>query len=355
VEILRELGLLESVERLPGVRVNNVIFGSPKHVEARIDFKRSSRQDFLTGFVIRRQIFDEFLFREAKKAADVWIEGFKVDDIVVEAGQVSGVRGRGQGNVEMEFRGKVVLGADGYRSVVAHKMGVHDPDTRHWMLAYRRYFHNVLGLDNQIELHYVNDVIPGYFWIFPLEDGYANVGIAMLVKSMKRRQVNLKESLDRVIKKPHFQHRFSEATPVEKPVAWNLPVGSKHRKSYGPGFLLLGDAAGLIDPFTGEGIGNAMYSARYAAETVGQACDAGDFTERFLAQYDRRLWGEIGDELRVSARLQKIARFKPLLNFTIEKGARSQTVSDIICGMIANEIPRKRLANPLFYLRLLFG
>src|SRR5262249_44169648 len=99
--------------------------------------------------------------------------------------------------------------------------------------------------------------------------------------------------------------------------------------------------------------GNAMYSSRYAVETAWEARNADDFSAAFLQRYDQRLWGEIGDELRVSAKLQTIGRCKPLLNFTIGKAARSPAVRAIISGMIVNEIPRQKLANPIFYLRLL--
>ena len=56
-------------------------------------------------------------------------------------------------------------------------------------------------------------------------------------------------------------------------------MGSIHRKNHGNGFMLLGDAAGLIDPFTGEGIGNAMISAKYAIATLKNAVNSKDFSE----------------------------------------------------------------------------
>lgn len=142
---------------------------------------------------------------------------------------------------------------------------------------------------------------------------------------------------------------------MEKPVGWNLPVGSKRRKSYGNGFMLLGDAAGLIDPFTGEGIGNALYSARYAVETAKEALEKGDLSAGFLSRYEDNLWKTIGNELRISTKLQKIGRYRFLLNLVINKASKNPEVSNIIAGMLANEVPRKRLANPLFYLRILLS
>ena len=119
--------------------------------------------------------------------------------------------------------------------------------------------------------------------------------------------------------------------------------------------MLLGDAAGLIDPFTGEGIGNAFYSAKFAVDTAREAIDANDVSASFLRRYDRTLWNEIGDELKTSHRLQRIGRSRKLLNFVINKAARSEDVRDTIMGMIVDEVPKRRLANPFYYLKLLFS
>ncbi len=138
-----------------------------------------------------------------------------------------------------------VLGCDGFNSVIARKTGLYDHDSPHWVVALRCYYENVADLTDRIELHFVDEVLPGYFWVFPLEDGKANVGIGMRHDYLKRRKVDLKVTLQEVIASPTFADRFADARPLEEPQGWNLPVGSKRRKSYGDGFLLLGDAAGI--------------------------------------------------------------------------------------------------------------
>ncbi|MFQ6615215.1 MAG: NAD(P)/FAD-dependent oxidoreductase [Fidelibacterota bacterium] len=352
VGILRDLDLLEQVRDLPGASVRTITFGSPNHTSANILMEGDGGQE---GFVIRRKVFDNFLFQKAGKEVETCIEGFFVRDLITDNGHVCGIRGNRRGERDMEeYRAPLVLGADGFSSVVARKAGLYDHDPRHWVVALRCYYRNVGGLTDQIELHYLDEVIPGYFWIFPLEDGRANVGIGMLHEFMKCRKVNLKESLRWAINSGPFRDRFSGSEALEEPVGWNLPVGSKHRTIVGDGLMLLGDAAGLIDPFTGEGIGNAMYSARVAVETAREAHEGKDFGGAFLSRYDRRLWDAIGPELKLSTRLQQLGRLRFLLNFVIGKAARHQEVRETIGGMITNELPREKLASPVFYLKLLF-
>ena len=95
--------------------------------------------------------------------------------------------------------------------------------------------------------------------------------------------------------------------------AWNLPIASHHRKCYGTGFLLIGDAASLIDPLSGEGIGNAMISGKIAAQIAVEAIAKNDFSEKFLKKYDKVLWDTIGPEIKANYRLQRLGKKFPFL------------------------------------------
>lgn len=361
VAILHDLGLLEKVRQLPGAVLGSVLFGSPSHTDLAVDLKRYDYVDRLTNqvipmecFVIRRHIFDHFLFTEMRAAGVEAEEGFQVKELLYDSGAVVGVRGRAGNGEIAEYRAPLVLGCDGFNSIVSRQAGLYKHESRHWLVALRCYYENVAGMDDQIELHYLREVEPGYFWIFPLENGYANVGIGMVHKFLKKRRVDLKQALADVVSSPAFRDRFADARPLEEPVGWNLPAGSKRRTVHADGVMLLGDAASLIDPFTGEGIGNALYSARTAVETAVAASEAGDYSARFLKCYGNRLWDALGDELKISTRMQQLARRKSLLNLVIDRAAGDPEMEELFSGMIANALPKRRFVNPLFYLKLLF-
>ncbi len=353
--VLKELGLLEEVQKLPHALVDSITFGNALHDVVTIPLLGDQQNGLPPGLVVRRVVFDEFLLNRAKQAATV-LEHHEVQHLLFEDTKVIGVKGRNrQDNTTFELRAPLIFGADGYHSIVARQTGLFDRDPQHWVVALRQYFTNVKGLSKEIELHYLDEVIPGYLWLFPADEGTANVGIGMLYSAMKAKKVNLKQAMAQAIQSDFLKDRFAQARPLEAPKGWHLPVGSKHRKNYGHGFLLLGDAAGLIDPFTGEGIGNALYSAKIAASVAVQAKQASDFSASFLQRYDHELWQALGDELAVSSKLQRIGRIRFLLNFVIKKAAYSKNVREIISGMMANQIPKTKLANPLFYFKLFFS
>lgn len=351
VVYLRELGLLDALHSQPQVRANGVTFSSPDGNLATIAFTppNTDRESF--GYVCRREVFDNILFQAAKQRVETR-EGFNVTDLLVENGQVRGVNGR-NGTADQRLTAKVVVGADGYNSVVLRKMGLYEHDPAHWVVATRAYYRGVTEVTDAIEIHFVKDILPGYFWIFPLEDGLVNVGIGMRHDELKKRGISLRQAHVAATEAPFFQRRFRNAELLGGIVGWNLPVGSKERRAHGNGFLLLGDAAGLIDPFSGEGIGNAMCSGKIAAEVLATVCASDDFSDAALAAYQQQLWQRLGPELRMSYTLQRLGRFRPLLNLIVSRAARRAEVREWISMMMAGTAPKETLKSPLTYLRLL--
>lgn len=355
IRIMRELNILEDISNLEGADINRITFGSPSHKQFDIQLNSSKKSGYVTkGFVVPRLIFDDFLFQKAKEVTDTR-EGFTVQNLTYSNGDINGVIGKSKDGKEEHFEAPLVIGADGANSIVARKLGLYELDMKNTSIAVRCYYSGVEGLTDQIELHYVNEVNPGYFWLFPAGGGKANIGIGLSKNDAKKDKRTLREILDEVTLSDYFKKRFKNAKQLEKPVGWNLPCGSIHRKNHGNGFMLLGDSAGLVDSFTGEGIGNAMVSGKYAMQVLSKAKKNNDYSEKNLSEYDRLLWGEVGKELKTSARLQNLGRSSFLLNFVINRAARSNEVQDIMAGMLSHEIPKSELSKPSFYFKILFS
>ena len=354
VGILRELGLTEAVEKADHGEVTGLTFSSPNGKAVTIPF-RSEGKGITKGYVCRRQVYDNLLWQNAKKRADA-IEGATVTAVVREGGKIAGVTATLSDGSEAEFRGKMVIGADGVSSLVAREIRGAEVDPEHTCIAYRAYYSGIKEMNNTIEIHFVKSVMPGYFWIFPLENGLANVGVGMVMSDVKKGGVNLQKAmLDAIATNPLFKERFAGAKLVSPIKAWSLPFGSKKRKLCADNVLLVGDAAGLVDPFSGEGIGNAMLSGKMAAQVADEALSSGDTSEKFLARYEERLWAEVWNELSMSYTMQKLGRVEWLLNFVINKAASSPKAREAISGTFSNEEAKKGYASPLFYLKLLIS
>ncbi|MCI0503670.1 NAD(P)/FAD-dependent oxidoreductase [Candidatus Micrarchaeota archaeon] len=352
VGILKEMGLLEKVNGIEHADMYGVTFSSPNGTVVHIPAKRAD--GFPPGFVCRREVFDNLLFQNAKSLCSRTIEGFLAEDFIRESGAVKGVRGSLDGK-PLEFRAKVVVCADGAAGMTARKLGVNNASEAHQFAGIRAYYDNVLGMADRIEIHFVDGALPGYFWIFPLPGKRANVGLCMLVCDMKKRKVNLQALMNEIIaKNPIFAPRFKDSKRESPVKSWLLPVNTRKPKAAGNGYVLVGDTASLIDPFMGEGIGNALTSGKLAAKTILRALDEGDFSEKSLSRYDDELNGAISRQVKQNYRLQKMASSAFLTDFIIGRAKRSKYVQAAITDSLLDAEDYTRLTDPLFPIKALF-
>lgn len=333
-----------------------VVFVAPNKKSLRVPFKQSydKEKQVAPGFIARRFDFDHEMLLECKR--------FDGINIVEDCALTDFKRENGRWEMSSEdgkhrFSAKVVIVADGAHSRFARSVHGMTMDPMHHCAGIRAYYKGVTGLDsdNFIELHFLKDFLPGYFWIFPLPNGYANVGVGMRTDKVSAKKVNLKQEMLRILKDhPDLKDRFEHAELDGPVMGYGLPLGSKKRPISGDGYMLIGDAASLIDPFTGEGIGNAVYSGFFAAQHAAQCLEKEKFGADFMKSYDAAVYGRLWDELSLSFKMQKLVNYPWLFNLVVNKARKNKTLSDTISCMFEDMYLRDRLRNPSFYFKLLF-
>ncbi|MCB2377776.1 geranylgeranyl reductase family protein [Hymenobacter sp. BT635] len=333
-------------------------FFAPNGRRLSVPFKPNynAATDAPAGHVIKRLDFDDFLVREVRRQPAIeLLEGV---DIARHERSADGRWLLHTATGETVASARILLVANGAQSAFARQIAGHELEPAHHCAGVRAYYEGVTGLspDNFIELHFIKDFLPGYLWVFPLPNGQANVGVGMLTQAISAKKVNLREKLAEMLDThPALQERFRSARRLGSVRGFGLPLGSKRRPISGDAYLLLGDAASLIDPFTGEGISHAMVSGRHAADWATRALAAHDTSAAFLKQYDAAVYRRLGQELRLSHWLQRLLQFPALFNFVANRAANNATLAETLSSMFLDLNLRERLRQPGFYVKLLFG
>ncbi|WP_207492634.1 geranylgeranyl reductase family protein [Aridibaculum aurantiacum] len=326
-----------------------IVAPNQKHVD--IPFIHKGNKSF--GYISPRLDFDNLLFQHAKALPTIdTFENCTVTKVATNSSGVTVDTNLGS------FSAKLVIGADGAHSVVQKHLGDIQVEKDHYCAGLRVYYENVASFheENFIELHYFNEILPGYLWVFPLAGNKANVGIGVLSSVVSKHKLNLKDVLQKLINNhPHLKERFKDARPLETVKGYGLPLGSKKRNISGERFLLTGDAAALIDPFTGEGIANAIRSGRVAADHAIRCFEQQQFSAAFNKAYDKEIYRRMWGELKISRLLQQLVRYPWAFNFAVKRAQESKYIQQFLIDALSNiEKKKKILFKPGFYLSMLF-
>lgn len=245
-------------------------------------FNIESIKDYRLAVLVSREKFDSFLLKKAAEAGVEIIQGKKVIDLRRNENCVE-VLTTGAG-----YKASCVIGADGSGSIVAQSMRPRIPKNEmHLALVCRVPASNEIidqRLAGKIELHFGMAKF-GYGWIFP-HDGYFSVGIGTVLPEFKNPRKMMSEFGNSI------------GLTIDHTSAHFIPLGGIKRRIVSDRVLLVGDAAGFADPFTGEGIVYAILSGKLAAKTVGQAIIKRDFSHSRLSSYEEDCKSHITGDLK---------------------------------------------------------
>jgi geranylgeranyl reductase family protein len=292
------------------------------------------------GYVVRRRELDTMVADRAVEAGATLWQGAEALEPVVDRGFVRGALVKRKEAAEPEVvAARYVVVADGANSRFGRSLGT--SRTKEWPYgtAIRGYWTSPLHAEPWIESALdVKDrngnPMPGYGWIFPVGDGTVNVGVGLLSTFRDFKSVNT----------THLLHEYAATAPgywelspeglCGKPTAGRLPMGGSVGPKAGPTYLVVGDAAGTVNPFNGEGIDYAYETGRLAAEVLHEAIAGND--PLALQQYEKRLQAEYGQYFKVARLFAKIIGKPALMRELTRVGMHSRTLMEWVLRIMAN-------------------
>lgn len=297
------------------------------------------------GLVRPRSELDKMLADQAVACGAQLFEQTNVTEAILHdrSGRIIGVRAKDG----REFKAPFVVAADGNSARLAISMGLNKRDDRPMGVAVRTYYtsprHNDDYLESWLELWDgkpgQSNLLPGYGWVFGMGDGTCNVGLGMLNTSSAFGQTDYKALLRAWLDNTPEEWGFRDANMTTSIKGAALPMSFNRQPAYTRGLLLVGDAAGMVNPFNGEGISYAMESAELAASAIAEAHYRGVGTtaaERALQGYPTQLKAAFGGYYRLGNIFVKLIGNPKIMHLCTTYGLPRKTLMRFVHKLLAN-------------------
>jgi geranylgeranyl reductase family protein len=299
------------------------------------------------GYTITRFNLDGLVAHRAEGLGAVLVNGVEALGLV-EPTESPNARLRGASGVLVneqstgttgEVRGRYLIVADGQNSRLGRELGT--SRNRSWPMgmALRGYYtserHDEPWIDSHLDIRDPKgDVVPGYGWIFPLGDGRVNVGVGLLSTGGAWKGVNTTKLQEYFVAQTADAWGLNDESCCGPATGGRLPMGLALGPRTGANTLTIGDAAGTVNPFNGEGIAYGYETGRLAAGVVGVALLAND--DSALALYDERLDQAYGDYYKLARAFVRIISEPKILTACVGVGMRVEPLMKELLSIMAN-------------------
>ena len=334
VKQLEDMGLgseLTSWERVRGLRI---------HAAGRVmELEWPDLDDWCNyGLVKPRKDLDKLVLDNAEAAGAKVLQKTQVVDPIFEDGVLVGFVAKRAGEDE-RVRARYVICAEGAATKFARSIGRTRNTTYPMGWAIRQYFNSPVmahsgWFEAYLEVKSGPDNLPGYGWVFPVGDGTVNAGVGLLTTYGEWANINLNDLQRNFITQLPAEWGINYDSVCSKPRGGRLFMGQSIWPAHGPGFVLVGDAAGMINPCNGEGIAYGYETGRIAARHIDAAL-RGDAPPA-LAGYTRALEETYGPYYRLGRRFVKLIGHPELMERLVSMGMRSKRLMRFAMTFMAN-------------------
>lgn len=290
------------------------------------------------GLVKPRKDLDKLVLDNAEAAGAKVLQKTHVVEPIFEEGVLRGFAAKRDGEDE-RIKARYVICAEGAATKFARSLGRTRNVDYPMGWAIRQYFNSPVmahsgWFEAYLEVKSGPDNLPGYGWVFPVGDGTVNAGVGLLTTYGEWETVNLNALQRNFITQLPTEWGINHDTVCSKPRGGRLFMGQSIWPAHGPGFVLVGDAAGMINPCNGEGIAYGYETGRIAARHIDIALRNGGSPA--LEGYTRELEETYGPYYRLGRRFVKLIGHPELMERLISMGMRSRRAMTFAMTFLAN-------------------
>jgi menaquinone-9 beta-reductase len=347
--ILKRLGVLDRIETLSLKRLKGVAISSYEGEEIVIDYPKMPGMDARpTSLSIPRYELDASLLVKVKQVGVEVLEQHKVTEFLFADGRVNGVRGLDDSKTSFTLKAPLVIDAGGRNAISLRKMGLKNKPAGNIKIAMAAHWQGAQIADDYCYMHVSH---PGYTGISSLGRDRSNVVLVVNRQSMNGEKPD-KFYLGAVMRNGRRRKILQDAECIESVRTIESLAFTVKPVTCG-GLLLVGDAMGFIDPFTGEGIYLSLRSSEIAVEVADKAFKKSDWSNDILMNYEMRRKQEFDKKFLLSRIFQKLIYNRFFCDRVVRALRRKPELAETLVGVIGDLSPAQRAVSFNFLLRLL--
>jgi geranylgeranyl reductase family protein len=348
------------VDTITGFKETNIIRQAALHLDAKEAICQKIPlidKTYNFGRVIPRKKLDSWILRRAIEAGSAVlfnheVTGAETDQRCVNV-KVTTAHGL------KNLKAKLFIAADGSNSIIGRQLYRNNEWHKNRGIALRAYFQNVEGPDDRTDLFFNSKTFPGYYWLFPCGKGLANVGIGMAGHAFPPIEKNLQQLFIELVKNDSaLNSRLRNASIVGRIQGWPLATHYPSQPVISNRIMLVGDAAGLINPINGEGVQTALQSGRLAAATAVKCLIENNCSISGLEHYAESLRSELKVDMTVAHMIIQLIRNRAvnplwlnLLRTIVAQANLDESYAQITGGVLAGILPMREVISPKVILR----
>lgn len=305
------------------------------------------------GLAVRRTILDSILLNRARTMGAHFTEAARVTDVSLYNGRVNGISVLQHGK-QRSLKADLVIGADGLRSVVARRLGLHRASRWPRRIALVTHYSGVEGIGHYGEMFVDKS---GYFGLADVGNGVTNVALVVPVSRAAEVAADRTDFFEQwIAERPHLSERFASATRLE-PVRATGPFASHAKRPWFPGAALVGDAADFFDPFTGEGIFAALRGGELLTDAVAEAVKAGgaESLDRALQVYESKRKAQFKGKWKVERLVGSAIAYPRIFNRIALTLQKRRDMADLLVGVAGDFVPAREVLRPRYMMNLLLA
>jgi geranylgeranyl reductase family protein len=352
LRVLNEMGILDELLRV-GYRLDRIELIAPKgHSVAAPVPKKDGRTDYV--LIVPRLILDHIILQRSVSSGVHFESPVRVNGIERDVTGVI-IKGEYLGRA-VSYNARMVIVATGANIKLLLQMGLLKKPPL-MMLCARAYFEGMRDVSEEVQCHFDGVPLPGYGWVFPLSDSSANIGAGFFRSGLTARWMpaTAREAFDTFIQTPLLQNVLRGAQRAGPIKGYPLRVDFASAPTFSDRVMLVGEAAGLVNPVTGEGIDYALESAKIAAGHLLSMFAAGDLSDEHLKAYDQSLRQHYQGLFVLCNRLRFVYLNPLILNRVVTSAAHDQDLMRIFMNIVLENHNVYEGLTPRTMLKVVFG